>query len=118
MGRVKVLVYPLEHLVTFLAVRPGENFLEFREAVDATAVLRWAGAFTGDARWVGPAIFRDGAGFDDEFVLPAVAEVVFVTESGIGLQQRQHQVEWPVCQSGVLLHRRHPGAGHPAEPRG
>jgi hypothetical protein len=35
MGRVKVLVYPLEHLVTFLAVRPGEDFLEFREAVDA-----------------------------------------------------------------------------------
>ena len=50
-------------------------------------------------------------------MLPAVAEVVFVTESGIGLQQRQHQVEWPVCQSGVLLHRRHPGAGHPDEPR-
>jgi len=71
-GGVKVLAYPLLHLVTFLAVRPGEDFLELREAVDATAVLRWAGAFTGDTRRIGLAILGDGAGFDDEFVLPAV----------------------------------------------
>jgi hypothetical protein len=55
-GGVKVLVRPLQHLVAFRAVRPGEDFLEFREAVDATAVLRRAGAFTGDARRVGLAV--------------------------------------------------------------
>jgi hypothetical protein len=34
-GGVKVLAHPLPHLVTFLAVRPSEDFLEFREAIDA-----------------------------------------------------------------------------------
>jgi hypothetical protein len=67
-GGVKVLAYPLLHLVTFLAVGPGEDVLEFREAVDAAAVFRRAGAFTGDARRVGLVILGDGAGFDDEFV--------------------------------------------------
>src|ERR1700749_71594 len=72
----------IQHLVAFRDVRPGEDFLEFREAVDATAVLRRAGAFTGEARRVRLAVPGDRAGLDDKLVLPAVAEVVFVADPG------------------------------------
>src|SRR6476620_601599 len=71
MAGVKVLVRPLQHLVAFRTVRPGEDFLEFREAVDATAVLRRAGAFTSDARRVSLAVPGDRAGLDEKLVLRA-----------------------------------------------
>jgi hypothetical protein len=77
-GGVKVLVHPLQHLVAFRAVRRGEDFLEFGEAVNAAAVLRRAGAFTGEARRVSLAVLGDRAGLDDKLVFPAVAEIVFV----------------------------------------
>src|SRR5207342_1925923 len=54
--------------------------LEFREAVGSTTVLRRAGTFTGDARWVSMVGLGHGAGLDDKLVIPAVAEVVFVAD--------------------------------------
>ena len=65
MSGVIILVHPLQHLVTFRAVRPGEEFFEFREAVDATGVLWRTGTLPGEARWVGLAILGDRAGLDD-----------------------------------------------------
>ena len=62
--------------------RPGEDLLEFFETVGTAAVLGRAGAFPGDARRVGLAGLGHGVGLDEEFVLPAVAEVVFVADPG------------------------------------
>src|SRR5690242_12400211 len=54
----------------------------------------------------------------DERLPPGISRKQRSTEPRICLQQRSYQIEWPIYQSGVLLHRHEPGAGHPDEPRG
>src|SRR5438128_7545342 len=74
-------VRPGPHFLVLFVGRVGEDLLELLVAGVAAGVLGRAGAFACDAGGVGLAGLGLGARLDEEFVLPAVAEVIFVADT-------------------------------------
>lgn len=73
-------VRPDLQLAVLFVGRAGEDLLELLVARVTTAVLRRTGALAFDADRVGPASLGLGGRFDEQFVFPAIAEVIFVAE--------------------------------------
>src|SRR5207253_6347141 len=74
-------VRPGPHLLVLFVGRVGEDLLEPLVAGVAAGVLGWTGAFAPRAGRVGLAGLGLGARLDEELVLPAVAEVIFVADA-------------------------------------
>jgi hypothetical protein len=74
-------VRPGPHFLVLLVGRVGEDLLELLVAGITADILRRAGAFARGASGVDVSGLGLGARLDEELVLPAVAEVIFLADA-------------------------------------
>lgn len=78
---------PFEHLLVFVVAGVGEDLFEVRVSPGAAAVLWWAGSLRGHEDRVVDVRVGIEQVFDEDLVLPVVAEVVGVAEASAGVSE-------------------------------
>ena len=79
-ARIKLAAEPVDHFLVFFVLGILDSLQEFVVAPDAATVFRWTGILSMQANRI-LLVRVSGQGlFDDHFVHPAVAKIVFVNK--------------------------------------